>query len=48
MMKVRFHLFSAARHYMIPVLLIGLRYSTVRRQFKNISGMKEEVQLIDY
>ena len=29
-------------------LTIALRYSTVRRQFKNISGQKEEVQLIDY
>ena len=29
-------------------LTIGLRYSAVRRQFRNISGQKEEVQLIDY
>ena len=29
-------------------LLIALRYSAVRRQFRNISGQKEEVQLLDY
>ena len=29
-------------------LTIGLRYSAVRRQFRNISGQKEEVQLLDY
>jgi hypothetical protein len=25
-----------------------LRYSVVRRQFRNISGMKEETKLLDY
>jgi hypothetical protein len=28
--------------------VIGIRYSVVRRQFRNISGQKEETKLLDY
>jgi hypothetical protein len=28
--------------------LIAIRYSVIRRQFKNTSGSKEETKLLDY
>jgi len=48
MMKTRMVILSAARYIMMGGLLIGIRYSIVRRQFKNISGVKEETKLLDY
>tara|TARA_B110000285_G_scaffold228035_1_gene290347 strand:+ start:762 stop:1175 length:414 start_codon:yes stop_codon:yes gene_type:complete len=48
MMFIREGLIHKIKFVMNKALLIGLRYSTVRRQFKNISGQKEETQLIDY
>ena len=48
MTQIRAMILTGAKKYLGPALMIGLRYSTVRRQFRNISGLKEEVQLIDY
>jgi acyl-CoA oxidase len=48
MMIIRTMIVENCSYSQAMSLLIGLRYSTVRRQFKNISGKKEEVQLIDY
>lgn len=48
MLFIRVMLLSGSRHYLSLGLTIGLRYSVVRRQFKNISGKKEETQLLDY
>jgi len=42
MMFIRNALIQKTKGYMSRALLIGLRYSVVRRQFKNISGQKEE------
>jgi acyl-CoA oxidase len=33
---------------LFQAIVVAVRYSIVRRQFKNISGKKEETQLIDY
>jgi len=48
MMVIRTTIVGGAGQVLMQGLLTGLRYSTVRRQFKNISGRKEETQLIDY
>jgi hypothetical protein len=42
MMFIRNGLIHKIKFVTNKALLIGLRYSTVRRQFKNISGQKEE------
>jgi len=42
MMFIRNGLVSKTKTFIGKSLLIGLRYSVVRRQFKNISGQKEE------
>jgi len=42
MMFIRSWMLLKTKWYMGRALLIGLRYSVVRRQFKNISGQKEE------
>jgi acyl-CoA oxidase len=42
MMFIRSWMLMKTKWYMGRALLIGLRYSVVRRQFKNISGQKEE------
>ena len=42
MMFIRDGLIFKTKFYIARALLIGLRYSVVRRQFKNISGQKEE------
>ena len=42
MMYIRDGLIFKTKFYIARALLIGLRYSVVRRQFKNISGQKEE------
>lgn len=48
MLKTRFTLISSGPHVLHLATIIGLRYSAVRRQFKNISGEKGETKLIDY
>jgi acyl-CoA oxidase len=48
MLMIRVMLLSGSRNYLAVGLTTAIRYSTVRRQFKNISGKKEETQLINY
>lgn len=48
MLKTRFGIISIGNKILIPLLTKALRYSVVRRQFKNISGKKEETKLLDY
>jgi acyl-CoA oxidase len=48
MMLIRTSLITWTKYYLSRALTVGLRYSIVRRQFKNISGKKDETQLIDY
>jgi acyl-CoA oxidase len=48
MLMVRVMLLTNSKTYQAAALTIGIRYSAVRRQFKNISGKKEETQLLDY
>jgi acyl-CoA oxidase len=48
MMYVRYTLIYTSKLILAPALTIALRYSVVRRQFKNISGQKEETKLLDY
>ena len=48
MLMIRVMLVGGSKHYLAYGLTIALRYSAVRRQFKNISGKKEETQLLDY
>ena len=42
MMYIRTSMMYKTKMYLAKALTIGLRYSVVRRQFKNISGQKEE------
>lgn len=48
MMYIRYALIYQTWSVYSQALLIALRYSVVRRQFKNISGQKEETKLLDY
>ena len=48
MMQIRTLIVAGASTYLMQPLQIALRYSVVRRQFRNISGQKEETQLLDY
>lgn len=48
MSVTRVSIILAASRYSVPALLTALRYSTVRRQFQSVSGVKKETQLIDY
>ena len=48
MMMMRYVSISSSKVSYSQALLIALRYSVVRRQFKNISGQKEETKLLDY
>lgn len=48
MMLIRVSILVQSKLYLAKALTIALRYSVVRRQFKNISGQKEETRLIDY
>jgi hypothetical protein len=43
MLMIRVMLLAGSKLYMSAGLTIALRYSCVRRQFKNISGKKEEI-----
>ena len=42
MLRTRVGMVSISKMYLRKALLIAIRYSIVRRQFKNISGKKEE------
>ena len=48
MLKTRMQIASAGKWVSLLTLTIGLRYSAVRRQFKNVSGEKQETVLLDY
>jgi acyl-CoA oxidase len=48
MLKVRNLIVISSKWIYHCALTVVLRYSIMRRQFKNITGMKEETQLIDY
>jgi acyl-CoA oxidase len=48
MMDIRTQLVQHSGLTLQRALLIGMRYSAVRRQFKNTSGSKQETKLIDY
>jgi hypothetical protein len=48
MLMIRVMLLAGSKYYLSYGLTVALRYSVVRRQFKNISGKKEETQLLDY
>ena len=48
MMNIRVQLLAHSGSTLAKALLIALRYSAVRRQFKNYSNSKQETKLIDY
>ena len=48
MLYIRTSMLVGGYKYLACALVISLRYSAVRRQFRNISGQKEEVQILDY
>jgi hypothetical protein len=48
MLNTRAGMIVASSYIFMAIMTIALRYSVVRRQFRNISGQKEEVQLLDY
>ena len=48
MLKTRITIFSSIYLAQMAVCAMAVRYSIVRRQFRNISGKNEETQLIDY
>jgi len=48
MMSIRRMIIEGAPYYLSKACLIGIRYSCVRRQFKNTTGSKQETKLIDY
>ena len=48
MMLIRYFLLYGSKGTLAQAMQIAIRYSVVRRQFKNISGQKEETKLLDY
>ena len=48
MMEIRMRLLWHSGAFMLRGCLIALRYSSVRRQFKNYTDSKQETKLIDY
>lgn len=48
MLRTRAFIIHACPLHILACSTIVIRYSIVRRQFRNISGKKEETQLIDY
>jgi len=48
MVFIRCHIIAGAKSGLLAPLTVGLRYSAVRRQFRNISGQKQETKLLDY
>ena len=48
MLKIRNIIVYCSKYTFLRFLTVAIRYSIVRRQFRNISGRKEETQLLDY
>jgi len=48
MMNIRTQLIYQSGGDLAKALTIALRYSCIRRQFKNTTGSKQETKLIDY
>jgi acyl-CoA oxidase len=48
MMDIRVQLIQHSGSHLYKAALIALRYSAVRRQFKNTQGSKIETKLLDY
>jgi len=48
MMSIRFLLVKDSSFFMFAALMIALRYSACRRQFKTLTGSKDERKIIDY
>jgi len=48
MMNIRMQLLTHSSHFLMRGCLIAVRYSVVRRQFKNTEGQKGETKLLDY
>lgn len=48
MMNTRVEIALGTKVGFLYLLLPAIRYSVVRRQFKNISGQKLETKLLDY
>ena len=48
MMFVRLYLISMATTYPAKALIIGIRYSLMRRQFKSLNEGKDERKILDY
>jgi acyl-CoA oxidase len=48
MMHIRLLMIGHSGNYLLRASLIAVRYSVIRRQFKNTSGSKEETKLLDY
>lgn len=48
MLSTRAAMLNGASNILLPAMLIGIRYSVVRRQFKNTPGSKKETVLLDY
>jgi len=48
MLNTRVELMTLSRLALGLTSTIAVRYSAVRRQFKNISGQEEETKLLDY
>ena len=48
MMCIRFLLVKDSSWFMIATLMIALRYSACRRQFKTLKNSKDERKILDY
>ena len=48
MVQARILIICGGAYYLIRSLIISVRYAVCRRQFKTISGKKEERKLLDY
>jgi len=48
MMGIRNHIVLMSKYSLAAGLTIGLRYSLVRRQFRNVGDKTNETQLLDY
>ena len=48
MLKVRTLIVYFSKFALMRSLTVSIRYSAIRRQFRNISGQKEETLLLDY
>lgn len=48
MMNIRTEIVLSTKYAYMYLLVLAIRYSVVRRQFKNISGQKLETKIMDY